>query len=134
MQAAARPAPGSPRAEFGADLRAQSELSALGPGAVGAAEVAAGILGQRCWIRWPYLQEAAVEAVSDRQQLVRPPRRPRPVDLGACAGHWSPGTIAWPTSMIVKVWSPRAWRTVAVLHDPSASQLLPPLQGVLCQV
>lgn len=52
---------------------AQSELSELGPGAISAVEVAAGILGLRCWIRWPYLQEAIVEAVSDRQQLVRRP-------------------------------------------------------------
>lgn len=32
---------------------------------LGAEQVAGALLGQRCWVKWPYLQEAVVEAVSD---------------------------------------------------------------------
>jgi len=32
---------------------------------VGAEQVAPALLGHRCWVKWPYLQEAVVEAVSD---------------------------------------------------------------------
>lgn len=35
-----------------------------------AEQVAGSILGQRCWVRWPYLQEALVDAVSDRHAKV----------------------------------------------------------------
>eukprot|EP00891_Asterochloris_glomerata_P000604 jgi/Astpho2/604/Aster-x0942 len=42
----------------------------LESGEITAKEVAAGILGERCWIKWPYLQEAVVVAVSDGKQTV----------------------------------------------------------------
>ncbi|KAL4425618.1 hypothetical protein ABPG75_009634 [Micractinium tetrahymenae] len=32
---------------------------------LGAEQVAGALLGQRCWVKWPHLQEAVVEAVSD---------------------------------------------------------------------
>lgn len=32
--------------------------------------VSPALLGQRCWVRWPYLQEAEVQGVSDRTQKV----------------------------------------------------------------
>lgn len=38
-----------------------------------ASEVAPGLLGRRLWIKWPYLQEAAVTAVSDVDMEVHPP-------------------------------------------------------------
>ena len=41
--------------------------------AISARMVAPTILGQRCWVRWPYLQEAVVQAVSDASERVRPP-------------------------------------------------------------
>ncbi|KAI3438723.1 hypothetical protein D9Q98_001143 [Chlorella vulgaris] len=37
----------------------------LGGQRLGAQQVAGALLGQRCWVKWPYLQEAVVEAVSD---------------------------------------------------------------------
>ena len=50
----------------------QDKLSRhLESGEITAKEVAAGILGERCWIKWPYLQEAVVVAVSDGKQTVR---------------------------------------------------------------
>ena len=50
----------------------QDKLSRhLESGEITAKEVAAGILGERCWIKWPYLQEAVVVAVSDGKQMVR---------------------------------------------------------------
>ncbi len=49
----------------------QDKLSRhLESGEITAKEVAAGILGERCWIKWPYLQEAVVVAVSDGKQTV----------------------------------------------------------------
>ena len=49
----------------------QDKLSRhLESGEITAREVAAGILGERCWIKWPYLQEAVVVAVSDGKQTV----------------------------------------------------------------
>ena len=49
----------------------QDKLSRhLESGEFTAKEVAAGILGERCWIKWPYLQEAVVVAVSDGKQTV----------------------------------------------------------------
>lgn len=32
--------------------------------------VAPTLLGQRCWVRWPYLQEAIVQGVSDKGEKV----------------------------------------------------------------
>eukprot|EP00887_Chlorella_sp_A99_P000906 scaffold5.g906.t1 len=47
------------------------DLSAkLGGQRLGAEQVAAAVLGQRCWVKWPYLQEAVVEAVSDAERKV----------------------------------------------------------------
>ena len=37
---------------------------------VNAAMVAPTLIGQRCWVRWPYLQEAIVEGVSDSTEKV----------------------------------------------------------------
>ena len=52
----------------------QDKLSRhLESGEITAKEVAAGILGERCWIKWPYLQEAVVVAVSDGKQMVSYP-------------------------------------------------------------
>ena len=42
-----------------------------GAAAVSARLVAPTLLGQRCWVRWPYLQEAAVAAVSDAAEKAR---------------------------------------------------------------
>ncbi|EFN50461.1 hypothetical protein CHLNCDRAFT_55867, partial [Chlorella variabilis] len=46
-------------------LQLKGLASQLGGQRLGAAQVAAALLGQRCWVKWPYLQEAVVEAVSD---------------------------------------------------------------------
>ena len=35
-----------------------------------AALVGPTLVGQRCWVRWPYLQEAIVEGVSDSTEKV----------------------------------------------------------------
>ncbi|GAB4816899.1 hypothetical protein N2152v2_003945 [Parachlorella kessleri] len=35
-----------------------------------AAQVAGAVLGARCWVKWPYLQEGVVEAVSDAETKV----------------------------------------------------------------
>ena len=37
---------------------------------VNAALVGPTLIGQRCWVRWPYLQEAIVEGVSDSTEKV----------------------------------------------------------------
>ena len=44
--------------------------AAVEAGLMSAEQVAGSILGQRCWVRWPYLQEALVIAVSDRNAKV----------------------------------------------------------------
>ena len=46
-------------------LSLQGLASQLGGQQLGAEQVAAALLGQRCWVKWPYLQEAVVEGVSD---------------------------------------------------------------------
>ena len=51
-------------------LRAQNKMREASP-AVSARMVAPTILGQHCWVRWPYLQEAVVQAVSDAAERVR---------------------------------------------------------------
>ena len=43
----------------------QGLASQLGGQRLTAEQVAGALLGQRCWVKWPYLQEAVVEAVSD---------------------------------------------------------------------
>ncbi len=48
----------------------QNKLGAPGAPKVTASMVAPTILGQRCWVRWPYLQEAIVQGVSDRGEKV----------------------------------------------------------------
>ena len=49
----------------------QDKISAaVEAGLMAAEQVAGSILGQRCWVRWPYLQEALVVAVSDRKAKV----------------------------------------------------------------
>ena len=49
----------------------QDKISAaVEAGLMSAEQVAGSILGQRCWVRWPYLQEALVIAVSDRNAKV----------------------------------------------------------------
>lgn len=37
---------------------------------VNAAMVGPTLISQRCWVRWPYLQEAIVEGVSDSTEKV----------------------------------------------------------------
>ncbi len=44
---------------------------AVAQGVISAEQVAGSILGERCWVRWPFLQEALVQAVSDRAHKVR---------------------------------------------------------------
>ena len=48
----------------------QNKLGAPGAPKVTASMVAPTLLGQRCWVRWPYLQEAIVQGVSDRTEKV----------------------------------------------------------------
>ena len=36
--------------------------------------MAKGLLKQRVWIKWPYLQEAVIQAVSDADRQVGAPR------------------------------------------------------------
>lgn len=43
---------------------------AVEAGLMSAEQVGGSILGQRCWVRWPYLQEALVDAISDRTTKV----------------------------------------------------------------
>ena len=50
----------------------QDKMSdAVAQGVISAEQVAGSILGERCWVRWPFLQEALVQAVSDRAHKVR---------------------------------------------------------------
>ena len=46
-------------------LALQALSSQLGGQKLSAEQVSGALLGQRCWVKWPYLQEAVVEAVSD---------------------------------------------------------------------
>lgn len=51
----------------------QDKMSdAVAQGLISAEQVAGSILGERCWVRWPFLQEAHVQAVSDRSHKVTP--------------------------------------------------------------
>lgn len=51
----------------------QDKMSeAVAQGLISAEQVAGSILGERSWVRWPFLQEALVQAVSDRSQKVTP--------------------------------------------------------------
>ena len=43
---------------------------AIAQGLISAEQVAGSILEERCWVRWPFLQEALVQAVSDRSHKV----------------------------------------------------------------
>ena len=43
---------------------------AVAAGMISAGQIAGSVLGERCWVRWPFLQEALVQAVSDRTQKV----------------------------------------------------------------
>lgn len=58
-------------------LCVQNKLGAPGAPKVTASMVAPTLLGQRCWVRWPYLQEAIVQGVSDRSEKVRTNHIPR---------------------------------------------------------
>ena len=50
----------------------QDKMSdAVAQGVISAEQVAGSILGEQCWVRWPFLQEALVQAVSDRSHKVR---------------------------------------------------------------
>ena len=44
---------------------------AVAAGLITAEQIAGSVLGERCWVRWPFLQEALVQAVSDRTQKAR---------------------------------------------------------------
>jgi len=47
-----------------------------------APQLAAGLVGQRLWIKWPFMQEAIVQAVSDPTcKVCVPPPSPRPPPL-----------------------------------------------------
>lgn len=51
----------------------QDKMSeAVAQGLISAEQVAGSILGERSWVRWPFLQEALVQAVSDRSHKVTP--------------------------------------------------------------
>ena len=50
----------------------QGLASQLGGQRLTAEQVAGALLGQRCWVKWPYLQEAVVEAVSDAGERLMP--------------------------------------------------------------
>ena len=43
----------------------------LGGATLAPEQVAGSVVGQRAWVKWPYLQEALVEAVSDCRGKVR---------------------------------------------------------------
>ncbi|DBA92644.1 TPA: hypothetical protein ACH3X1_002861 [Trebouxia sp. C0004] len=52
-------------------LKVQDKMSdAVTQGLISAEQVASSLLGERCWVRWPFLQEALVQAVSDRSHKV----------------------------------------------------------------
>ncbi len=53
------------------DLQNQLQRSSDAAPTVNAALVGPTLIGQRCWVRWPYLQEAIVEGVSDNTEKVR---------------------------------------------------------------
>ena len=46
-----------------------------GAAGASASQVAKGLLKQRVWIKWPYLQEAVIQAVSDADRKVGTPQR-----------------------------------------------------------
>ena len=45
---------------------------AVAAGLITAEQVAGSVVGERCWVRWPFLQEALVQAVSDKANRVTP--------------------------------------------------------------
>ena len=51
-------------------LQNQLQRSSESAPTVNAALVGPTLIGQRCWVRWPYLQEAIVEGVSDSTEKV----------------------------------------------------------------
>ena len=51
-------------------LQNQLQRSSDTTPSVNAALVGPTLIGQRCWVRWPYLQEAIVEGVSDSTEKV----------------------------------------------------------------
>ena len=53
---------------------AQPLQESLGGQRITAAKVAATVAGERCWIKWPYLQEATVSAVSGPLPCEQPDR------------------------------------------------------------
>ncbi len=53
-------------------LQNQLQRSSDAAPTVNAALVGPTLIGQRCWVRWPYLQEAIVEGVSDNTEKVCP--------------------------------------------------------------
>lgn len=67
----------------------QGLASQLGGQRLGAEQVAGALLGQRCWVKWPYLQEAVVEGVSDAGE-----RRGVALPAGVLA-TWSLLAWAW---------------------------------------
>lgn len=52
-------------------LQLKDLASQLGGGTLTASKVAGVLVGQRSWVKWPYLQEAVVEAVSDITGVAR---------------------------------------------------------------
>ncbi|BDA46451.1 5'-3' exoribonuclease 1 [Coccomyxa sp. Obi] len=59
---------GAPSKKDSLVLQVKNKLGAPGAPTVTASMVAPTLLGQRCWVRWPYLQEAIVQGVSDKGQ------------------------------------------------------------------
>ena len=51
-------------------LQNQLQRSSDSAPTVNAALVGPTLIGQRCWVRWPYLQEAIVEGVLDSTEKV----------------------------------------------------------------
>ncbi|KAK9818370.1 hypothetical protein WJX72_011521 [[Myrmecia] bisecta] len=63
--------------------------AAMAAGNITAIQVADTICGQRCWIKWPYMQEAIVQAVSDKTQKVDKNAGIRKHDAAAADEWWT---------------------------------------------
>ncbi len=76
----------------------QDKMSdAVAQGVISAEQVAGSILGERCWVRWPFLQEALVQAVSDRSHKVR---KEKPTPFGV---NLTRSQVSYWAAMILKV-------------------------------
>lgn len=73
---------------------AQNKMIEAGQASITADMLSSALLGQRCWVRWPYLQEAEVQGVSDKTQKVIF----WPLDL-------APSMVCTPSISPVKLWA-----------------------------